>query len=62
MIHPAIKKTQVALRYYKIVYPERNYDDHNAVRQFNQDKKINNVIVLRVITEIFKEQKEILKK
>jgi hypothetical protein len=62
MIHKALIKAQVALRYYTIVQPGRKYPPQQALRQFRQDKALDKKIVLRVISQIFKEQKEMLKK
>lgn len=61
MIHKAIVKAQVAARYYEIVNPERNYPIQQALRQFRQDRNINKKIVLKIISQIFQEQKKMLK-
>lgn len=62
MIHPALTITEVALRYYLLTHPERNYDRHNAVRQWKQDKSIDKKVLRQVIDQIFMEQKKMLKK
>ncbi len=62
MIHHAFIITEVAIRYYAIVHPEREYTRHYAIKQWKQDKKIDKKIVKRVINEIFREQKEILER
>ena len=61
MIHGAFIVTEVALRYYNIVHPERNYSRHYAVKQWRQDNKIDKKVVKKVISQIFKEQKEMFK-
>lgn len=60
MIHPDISKTGVAVRYYEVVHPERNYQKHQALRQFRQDRAIDLKVLKSVIREIFKEQMKLL--
>jgi len=60
-IHDAFSKAAIAVRYYQRVKPERNYDAEAARKQFDQDSKIDRKIVLEVVTEIFKEQKAMLR-
>lgn len=62
MIHPALTITEVSVRYYKITHPQREYDRHNAVRQWKQDKSIDKKVLRSVIDQIFKEQKDLLRK
>lgn len=60
LIHPALKKAQVASRYYAIVHPDRNYPMQQALRQFRQDRSIDKKILRAVIESIFAEQKKML--
>jgi hypothetical protein len=59
-IHGAFIKARIAAHYYAI--KGRNYEFQHALRQFRQDKAIDKKIVSKVISQIFKEQKEMLKK
>lgn len=61
MIHKAFKITEVALRYYNLVHPEREYTRHYAVKQWAQEKSINKTVLQLVIASIFAEQKKMLK-
>lgn len=61
MIHEAYTKTEIALRYYNITHPERNYTRHYAVKQWNQDKNIDLKVLKSVIRDIFQEQIKLLK-
>lgn len=61
MIHEAFHKSRVAYRYYKIRYPERNYNEDQSRKHFQQDNYIDKAILKKVIDEIYKEQKEVLK-
>jgi hypothetical protein len=61
MIHKAFKITEIALRYYKITHPERNYTRHYAVKQWRQDKVIDKKIVRSVVKEVINEQNTLLK-
>lgn len=60
LIHPALTISQVALRYYAIVHPERNYHIERALKQFRQDRNIDKKVLRKVIEVIFKEQKKML--
>jgi hypothetical protein len=53
-------KTFLAFRYYQEKHPERNYDKDQARRQLAQDSNIDERLLLRVLKQIFKEQKEML--
>jgi hypothetical protein len=61
MIHKALSKTEIAFRYYKEVAPERKYDKEAARKQFNQDRDIDSKVISKIVDQIFKEQKELLK-
>ncbi len=61
-LHEAFTVTEIALRYYKKVHPERNYSRHYAIKQWRQDKNIDQSVVEKVILKIFDEQKQLLKK
>lgn len=63
MIHRYLSVSGIAFRYYRIVHPERKYTEESqqSLRQFRQDKKIDKKILKKVITDIFKEQKALLK-
>ncbi len=62
MIHDALNKSAIAERYYHIKHPERNYTRQEAVKRFNQDTKIDRQLLLQVVNDVFKEQKELLRK
>lgn len=55
-LHEAFTVTEIALRYYAKVNPERNYSRHYAIKQWRQDKNIQWPIVEKVILKIFNEQ------
>ena len=61
LIHQALISAQVAVRYYAIKYPEREYDNMSARKQFAQDANIDKDILRKVIDKIFKEQQALLK-
>ncbi len=60
MLHEAFSITEVALRYYKLQHPERNYSRHYAVKQWRQDKRIDSKVVKKVIDKIIVEQNKLL--
>lgn len=62
MIHEALNKSAIAERYYNIKHPERNYTRQDAVKQFAQDSQIDRQLLLQVVNDVFKEQKELLRK
>lgn len=64
MIHDCLITGNIALRYYKIVHPERDYDENNrqASRQILQDKRIDKAILKKVIDQISKEAKKNINK
>ena len=57
MIHPAINKTEVAVRYYN----GRGYTRETARKIFHQEKNKDKKLIASIIKSIFKEQKELLK-
>ena len=61
MIHQALISAQVAIRYYKIKYPDRKYDTIQARKQFGQDTNIDKELLQKVIDKIFKEQNALIK-
>jgi len=61
MLHKAFKITEIALYYYSIVHPERNYSRNYAIKQWRQDKHIDKKIVKAIIKSIFKEQQQKIK-
>jgi hypothetical protein len=61
MLHKAFVITEIALRYYNITHPERNYTRHYAVKQWRQDRKIKKNVLSKVVKQIFSEQKDLLK-
>jgi hypothetical protein len=61
MIHKALSKTEIAFRYYRAVAPERKYNKEAARKQFNQDRDIDSKVISKIVDQIFKEQKELLK-
>jgi hypothetical protein len=61
MLHKAFVITEIALRYYKITHPERKYTRHYAVKQWRQDKNIDKSVVQLVLSNVFEQQKKLLK-
>lgn len=61
MIHEAFRKAAIAYRYYQIIQPEKNYNNEQARKRFDQDKNINIEILQKVIQTVFKEQADLLK-
>ncbi len=64
MIHPALSKTEIAFRYYNH-WTSYNYERETACKIFcAQEKKgnIDNKVLASIIKDIFKEQKEMMKK
>jgi len=59
-LHEAFTVTEIALRYYAKVNPERNYSRHYAIKQWRQDKNINWSVVEDVILKIHKEQMKMI--
>lgn len=62
MIHEALNKSAIAERYYNIKHPERNYTRQEAVKQFAQDSQIDRQLLMQVVNDVFKEQKQMIKK
>ena len=60
-LHEAFIVTEIALRYYAKVNPDRNYSRHYAIKQWRQDKNIKDSVVEKVILKIFEEQNEFFK-
>lgn len=60
MLHKAFVITEIALRYYKIIHPERKYSRHYAVKQWRQDKNIDKPTVWAIINKIINEQRKTL--
>ena len=58
MIHKAINKTEVAVRY----YDGRGYTRETARKMFHQEKNKDEKIIISILNSIIKEQKELLKK
>jgi len=56
-IHPAYNKTILTHRYYQEKSPEKNYDKDQSRKQFHQDKNIDEKVLLKVLRQIFEEQK-----
>jgi hypothetical protein len=61
MIHTALSKSEIALRYYKKVAPEKIYTKEQARKQFQQDRTIDKKLVMKIVDEIRSEQKQMLK-
>lgn len=55
-IIPAYNRAEVALRYYKQVYPERGYTKNQAAKQFIQDSSLDIPVLKGVVTDIYYEQ------
>lgn len=62
MIHEAFRKAVIAYRYYQIIQPEKNYNNEQARKRFNQDKNINLKTLKKVIHTVFKEQSVLFNK
>lgn len=60
MIHEAYTKSEIAVRYYNVKYPDRNYSKQEAIKQFSQDKSIDKKTLRSVIDTIYAEQKKLL--
>jgi len=60
MIHEGFKRTEVAKRYYSLLYPEKEYTHEQARKQFWQDPNIEWPILLKVIDQIHKEQLKLI--
>lgn len=65
MIHPALSKTEIAFRYYKDKFYNLDhaklYSRETALKMFHKEKHIDNKLVMSIIKDIFKEQKEMMK-
>lgn len=59
MIHEAFTKSEVAKRYFDLM--GQNISRDQARKNFHQDKKIDRVVLKKVIDEIYKEQLKKLK-
>jgi hypothetical protein len=61
MIHEALSKSEIALRYYKQTHPDRKYKKEAARKQFDQDLNLDVKLIAKIIDQIFREQKELLR-
>lgn len=61
MIHPIYTIAQVAVRYYAITRPSKELSVEQARKNFFQDKKIDDKVLLKVLEHALKEQKKLLK-
>jgi hypothetical protein len=61
MIHEAFNKSEIALRYYTLKRPYRIYTKQEAIKQLNQDTKVDRKLLRSVFEGVYKEQKEMLK-
>lgn len=60
MIHEALYKDHVALRYYKKIFPRKKLDRAAAGKKWHQEKNIDKKVLNLVIDEILIEQKKLL--
>ena len=60
-IHPIYIIAQIAVRYYAITRPDKELSVEQARKNFFQDKKIDEKVLLKVLTHALQEQKKLLK-
>lgn len=60
-LHPVYIIAQVAVRYYAITRPDKELSVEQARKNFFQDKKIDEKVLLKVLTHALQEQKKSLK-
>jgi hypothetical protein len=58
LVHDALSFTEIAFSYYKISSPDRKYTRRQAQKKFLGDVHVNKEILIRVVDQICKEQKE----
>ena len=61
IIHNGLNKSEIAIRYYSTAFPDRKYNREKAKVQFQQDKKIDVSILIKIVNDIHREQLEALK-
>jgi hypothetical protein len=59
-LHPLYNRTELAYWYYKLKYPDRNYDREQARKQLAQDNDLDEKVLLQVLRGIYQKQKLML--
>lgn len=62
LIIPEFNGRAIALRYYNIVHPDREYTGRQAWVQLKQDKKIQKRVLSHVVKEFHDRQQKIIAK
>lgn len=62
LIIPEFNGSAIAIRYYKVIHPDRTYTGEKAWRQLKQDKKLQKNVLIHIVKEFHDRQQKIIAK